>query len=213
MMLRRNKFYNTFKLKYYSLLAFNYNYSGEHSKAISLLEPILPIKHSDIESLLIINLSQVMFYIQSESYKDAHNLFSKFYHTDKWYEAKAGIEWVIKKNLTEIILHIELQNIDLVESRILSFKRNYYPYLKSIKQHRVITYLRLVEWYYKNPELVTLATFKEKVESSFVWIENKREDIFVMSFYAWLKSKMERKDLYETTLELIQPLNKKEDVL
>jgi len=59
MMLRRNKFYNTFKLKYNSLLAFNYNYSGEHSKAISLLETILPIKHSDIESLLIINLSQV----------------------------------------------------------------------------------------------------------------------------------------------------------
>jgi len=110
-------------------------------------------------------------------------------------------------------LHIELQNIDLVESRILSFKRNYYPYLKSIKQHRVITYLSLVEWYYKNPELVTLVTFKEKVESSFVWIESKREDIFVMSFYAWLKSKMERKDLYEITLELIQPLTQKVDVL
>lgn len=61
-----------------------------------------------------------MYYIQSEKYKKAQSIFKSFYHTDKYYETKAGKEWIIKKNLTEIILHIELDNIDLVDSRLLS---------------------------------------------------------------------------------------------
>ena len=98
------------------------------------------------------------------------------------------------------------ENIDLVESRLLSFKRNYYSYLKQINQQRVITYLSLVELYYKSPEIVTSSKFKNKVEHSFEWIEAQREDIFVMSFYAWLKSKMENKPLYFTTFSLVKKL-------
>jgi len=143
-------------------------------------------------------------YFQKNEFKKAHHIFSKFYHTDKWYSEKAGIEWTIKKNLIEILLYLELENIDLFESRLLSFKRNYLKYLKDIKQDRAITYLGLVEDYYKNPEIATTKQFYDKVENSFKWIGAKREDIFVMSFYAWLKSKMEQKSLFETTLKLIK---------
>jgi len=41
------------------------------------------------------------------------------------------------------------------------------------------------------------------IEQSFVWVSHEKEDIFVMSFYAWLKSKMENQNLYETTLSLL----------
>ena len=99
---------------------------------------------------------------------------------------------------------VELGNIDLVESRLKSFRRTYATYLKQIQQERVLTYLGLVESYHKNPAQVTSKNFKEKVEHSFEWLEAKREDIFVMSFYAWLKSKMDRKPLFSTTLELIK---------
>ena len=74
-------------------------------------------KHPDIESLLDIYLSLATFYFQKGDFKKARQLFSKFYHTDKWYIEKTGIEWVLKKNLIEILLHIELKNIDLIESR------------------------------------------------------------------------------------------------
>ena len=128
----------------------------------------------------------------------------KFYHTDKYYIEKAGIEWTIKKNLAEILLQIELENIDLIESRLTSFKRHYTTYLKNINQERVIIYLSLVERYYKQPEIITTEKFKNLVEESFEWINAKQEDIFVMSFYAWLKSKMEKNPLFETTLNLIK---------
>jgi len=97
-----------------------------------------------------------------------------------------------------------INRIDLVESRLLSFKRNYFKYLRDINQQRAITYLKLVEDYYKTPEKVTSFYFKNKVEHSFVWIEATQADIFVMSFYAWLKSKMEKADIYKTTLNLVQ---------
>ena len=200
----RKKYYNTFNLKYNLLLALNNNYNNHQEKAVTILEKFIIKKHPDLESLLDIYLSLIMIYFQKNEFKKAHHIFSKFYHTDQWYSEKAGIEWAIKKNLIEILLHLELEQIDLFESRFLSFKRNYYNYLKDIKQERVIIYLGLVEEYYKHPEKVTTKSFHDKVEDSFDWIEAKREDIFVMSYYAWLKSKMEELPLFETTLQLIE---------
>ena len=201
---KQKKHYNNFQLKYNLLLSLNLNFTNKQDEAIETLIPLVNTKHTDTETLLDIRLSLVMFYFQENDLKKASHLFSKFYHTDKWYTEKAGKEWVIKKHLIEILLHIELKNIDLVESRLLSFKRSHTKYLKGINQQRALTYLALVEDCYKNPEKITSGAFKNKVEKSFEWIDNKREDIFVMSFYAWLKSKMENKPLYSTTLDLIK---------
>jgi hypothetical protein len=204
MLLHEKKYYNTAKLKYLLLLALNLNYTNKQDEAIKLLTPVVRLKHNDTETFLDIYLSLIVFNFQKGDYKQAHHLFSKFYHTDTWYLEKAGKEWVIKKNLIEILLHLELKNIDLVESRLLSFKRSYSKYLKSINQDRVLTYLGFIEKYYKNPELVTTLKFKNDVENSFQWISKNKEDIFVMSFYGWLKSKMENKDLYITTLDFVR---------
>lgn len=203
MLTNNQKHYNTFKLKYHLLLALNHNYLNNQEHAISILEELPSKKHHDTEALLNIQISLIMFYIQNEQLHKAKQLFSKFYHTDAWYINKAGPEWTIKKNLIEIILHIELANLELVESRLLSFKRKYYDYLKDINQHRVITYLNFVELYYKKPEIITTESFHNKVEQSFEWIEAQQEDIFVMCYYAWLKSKMEKQPLFKTTLNLI----------
>lgn len=201
---QRRKHFKSFEQKHQLLRSLNLNYSGNQKEAIACLEHFKQTKHPDIESVLDIQLSLVMFYMQSSKFKDALHIFSKFYHTDKYYTEKAGKEWVLKKNLMEIILHIELGNIDLVESRLLSFKRNYNSYLKKIDQERVIIYLKLITHYYKHPETANTQAFKNKVENSFNWIEAEQEDIFVMSFFAWLKSKMENKSLYETTLQLVK---------
>ena len=204
MQMKKKKHYNAFNLKYHLLLALNLNYSNDQPLAIDTLEPLTTNKYADVESLLDIHLSLIVFYFQKNDFKKAHHIFSNFYHTDKWYTEKAGKEWVIKKNIIEILLHIELENLDLTESRLLSFKRSHYPYLTSINQQRVITYMEFVEIYYKSPETVTSKIFKDKVENSFNWIETQREDIFVMSFYSWLKSKMNNTELYQTTLNLVK---------
>ena len=109
----------------------------------------------------------------------------------------------VQKNLIEILLQIDLGNTDIVDSRILSFKRNYLKHLKKLKQERVINYIKLVEIYYKNPEVITSKEYLDKVKNSFEWIDNQKEDIFMMSFFAWLKAKMTKQDVYLVTLDLI----------
>ncbi|WP_406682879.1 hypothetical protein N1F78_09260 [Seonamhaeicola sp. MEBiC1930] len=204
MSLHRKKYYNTFSPKYHLLLSLNLNYTSNQDEAINLLEPFLNKKHTDIESLLDIRLSLIMYYFQKNEFKKALHIFSKFYHTDKWYIEKGGIDWVLKKNLTEILLHVELENFDLVESRLLSFQRNHYKYLEATNQKRVITFIELVIHFYNNPNEVTSDSFKETVKNSFEWTKAEHEDIFVMSFYAWLKSKITKKSIYETTLKVIK---------
>jgi len=67
----------------------------------------------------------------------------------------------------------------------------------------VLNFIQLANYYYEYPENVTSAEFKERVEKSFEWVGAEREDVFVMSFYGWLKSKMEQRNLYTTTLDLV----------
>lgn len=203
MLKNRKKYFATFKLKLALLKGLNWNYINQQTEAIALLESVKQTKHSDVESLLDIHLALVMFYMQGSNFKSAKSIFSKFYHTDNYYIEKAGKEWVIKKNIAEIILYIEIGDVDLVESRLLSFKRSYSDYLKKIEQERVIIFITLIELYFKKPEIIQTTTFKDKVENAFDWIGERQEDIFVMSFYAWLKSKMENEPLYRTTMKLI----------
>ena len=199
----KHKYFKEFNLRNQLLLALNHNYIGNQYFAINLLTPFIDKKNIDLVSQLDIYLSLIVFYSQRKEFKKAQSLFAKFYHSDKWYIQKAGIDWTIKKSLIEILLQIDLGNIDVVDSRILSFKRSYFKHLKNIKQDKVITYLKLVENYYKNPEKVTSEDFYQKVENSFDWVVREKEDIFMMSFYAWLKAKMTKQDVYLVTLELI----------
>jgi hypothetical protein len=67
---------------------------------------------------------------------------------------KVGIERTIKKNLIEILLQRDVANIDLVKTRMRSFKHSYFKHLKEINQEKLKTYLQLVKVYYKNPEVV-----------------------------------------------------------
>ncbi|APG64541.1 hypothetical protein LPB136_03805 [Tenacibaculum todarodis] len=197
------KYFKDYKPKYDLLLALNLNYTKNQGKAIALLESYVDKKNIDLVAQLDFYLSLIVFYYQHKSLDKARKLLSKFYHTDKWYIEKAGIVWTIKKNLIEILLQIDLGNIDLVDSRLKSFKRNYFSNLTEINQERVITYLKLVEIYYKNPDIATSKDFHAKVETSFNWIDTNKEDIFMMSFFAWLKAKMTKQDVYLVTLNLI----------
>jgi hypothetical protein len=198
------KYYSDFSSKYTLLLAYNFNYTQNPEKAIELLESSSKKKGIDLFSELKLTTALIVFYFQKSDFRAATKLFSKFYHTDKWYIDKIGIDWLIKKNIIEILLQIDLGNIDIVDSRLLSFKRSYFGYLKNINQNRVISFLNLVEIYYKNPEIVNNSSFFEKVESSFEWIGREKEDIFIMSFFAWLKAKMTKQDMYLVTLDLIK---------
>jgi len=197
------KYFNSFILKYLNLLALCYNYSNQNQKAIATAQPYISKKHDDTEAQLNLILCLSMYYFHNKNYSEALKTINSLYHSDNWYQQKAGNEWVIKKLLIELLIHIELDHLNLVESRILGFKRKYSDYLKSIQQNRVLTFIALIEELYLKLNNKTTPDFLNKTDSSFNFIDNKQEDIFVMSFYAWLKAKTNNKDIYQTTLDMI----------
>lgn len=204
MLLKKGIYLKDFILKKTLLEALNLNYNNQQQKAIDLIEIAISNKHRDIEALLDLHLSLLMFYFQKEDFTVAKSVLSKFYHTDQWYIEKAGIDWVIKKNVAEILLYIEIREEDLLYSRLKSFRRRYKKYLTEIKQTRIFTFLNFAEQYYKNPEGFSTDITRNKIENAFTWTTVHKEDIFVMSSYAWLKSKIDKSKLYSTTLELIK---------
>lgn len=191
------KYYHRFFEKFIALKAINLHYSGHASDAIVLLT-----LHQ--HRSLAIKLSLIMSLFQQNQISEAYQIFKTLHHSDVWYEKKMGWLWVLKKTIIEILLLVELDAFDLVLSRLQRFQKKFNKKLKQLHETRVLTFIKLVALYYEHPSEVTSKAFKEKVEASFDWIGKEREDIFVMSFYAWLKAKMEQRDLYEVTLELVQ---------
>ena len=202
MLTNNKKYYKDFKYKFTLVKALSLNFNSEAKEAIKIVDN--DIKHSDnSDAMLNLRLCLVMLYFQQEDYHKARHIVSKFHHTNKWYIEKVGIDWVIKKNLAELLLYIELREDDLFFSRLKSFKTNFNNYLKQINQERILVFLKFAEMHYKNPENSTTKKFRYKIENTFTWTKTSEEDIFVISFYSWLKSKIQKSPIYKTTLDLI----------
>ncbi len=192
--------YKRFEEKLIILKALNYNYTGLHEEAISLLTNFR-------KASLDMKLLSIMCLFQQNRFSEAYQIFKDLSHSDAWYEKKMGWAWVVKKNLTEILLLTELDKLDLVLIRLRQFKRKFSKQLQHKGEQRVLTFVKLVSRYYANPGYVITQEFKDEVENSFEWLSREQEDIFVMSFFAWLKAKMEKRNLYEVTLELVEVKN------
>ncbi len=196
-MLKENgTYFKRFSEELVLLKSLNFNYTGHPETAIALLNTF-PKKTPQTE------LTHAMFLFQQRNFKDAYGIVKMLRHSNTFYEKKSGWIWVLQKNIIELLLLIELDELDLVLSRLQSFKRKFFPKLKKLNEIRVINFIKLVSYYYDKPEEVKSQSFKEMVERSFEWKDVGEEDIFVMSFYAWLKSKMDGTLIYPTTLALI----------
>ena len=178
------------------LRVLNLTFLGELDEGLKLL------KKDEVLSLdgrLIL----IMCLFQKEAFQSAYNELKYFQHSDAWYTKKTNIPWVIKKNIIELLLLIELNKQDLVYNRYDNFKRRYRKIITELKEERVLVFIDLAMAIYEDNTILNDTGFLEKIESSFVWNGNEREDIFVMSVYAWLKSKIVHKSIYETTLALV----------
>ncbi len=194
-----NSHYKRFAERLATMKALNYNYIGQARKAIDLLSDF---KDSSLDVQLLIT----MCLFQQGDFSEAYQIIKNLRHSDTWYEKKMGWVWVVKKNLIEILVLTELDKLDLVLMRLQQFKRKFSKQLQDRGEKRVITFVKLISRYYENPGQVVKQEFKDEVENSFEWLGKEQEDIFVMSFYAWLKSKMESENLYKVTLKLVGQL-------
>ncbi len=197
--------YHLFYPRYCLLKSALLHYSGRPQEAIDLLKDFLKQKNfsTDKTSRLNVCLNLSTYYFQQEQYHSSITVFRTIQHSDRWLSKIMGREWVLKKDLIECINQFELGHNDLVESRIKYLLRNFRDLFELPLYQRVHVFLSLVAKLNRQPYLATSKEFREEVNNSFVFIETEKEDIQAMTFYAWLKGKMERRKYYEVLLELV----------
>ncbi len=191
--------------RYCLLKAAVYNYTGRSKEAIQLLKDFLNNKNfsSDKINTLNVHLNLSTYYVQQAQYHSSVTVFRNVQHSDAWLSKIMGREWVLKKNIIECINQFDLGHSDLVESRLKSIQKNFQDLFSIPVYKRVQVFLALVKKLNEHPEIATTKAFKEEVERSFTFIEAEREDIQAMTFYGWLKGKMENRKYYEVLLELV----------
>ena len=195
------RYYKQFQLKYFNLKALINCYTQSLNKAIDIANQQLNKKHPITESKLNLHLSLITYLILKEDYREANKTFQKLQHSDNWYLKKTNQEWIIKKNIIELIIQIELNNTDVVDYKLINFKRKYFQYLKTNERSHIILFVNAVQQHYFNNEdtlfINTIAPFFNSQDLT-------EKDIFIISFYSWLKAKVHKKNTYDTLIKLIQ---------
>ena len=107
----------------------------------------------------------------------------------------------MRKNLILILTHFELGNIEAAHKFILEFKQGNSLFLEFDK--RVFFFLMCMEKVVINPFQAKNQHFHKFVESKLEKKPRYEEDIFVLSFFAWLKAKMLGGDIYVSTIDIL----------
>ncbi len=206
LMLENKTYREQFALRWQLLVGLNYHFSGKSDKGIqAILVGLSAInRKSNQEDIDDLYLSLSMFYAQQHNLKSLSYL-AKLGHTDHWYEKKLGMLWTIRKNLMEILVHLQFENTELAISRLHSFKRRYKKYLLSIAEDRVLYFLTMVERSIQKPDIVWDPSYQMAVRSMLEIDANK--DIFNLSFIGWLMAKWEKRTPYQITLSLIETVS------
>lgn len=201
-----SRYHDVFYLRHQLLLALKLYFTGSASEAIPLLQKSLSntktaAKPEDIEDL---RACLAMFLALCNDQGSLKQL-ALLTRTDAWYEKKMGMLWTIRKNLMEILVQAQFSNIELAMSRLTSFRRRYKKYLLNTSEKRVLSYLKLVERYLLKPDVAFETSYQKEVLNQLEGAENN--DIFSLSFIAWLIARWEKKPAYEVVLKIIQDKN------
>lgn len=190
--------------RYITLYSANHFFTANSAQAIQVLEDCLVDEEVKLEiheqANILLNLS--FYYVYQNSYKEANKRLLQIFHSNAWCEKNLGKEWVLKKDLVEIIIQYELGNVDIALNRIRTIERKN-DIIQIEPYTRVATYLKLIKKLIDAPQEVSSESFIQYVEESFDWVPMEQEDLQAVMYYAWFKSKMVRRDMYSVLLDLV----------
>lgn len=181
------------------------SYSGLNGESIAIVKKALEDESMNLEihDRLNMHLNLAIYYFQDGEYKQANRTIIGIQHTDGWIEKKMGTEWRFKFNLIEIIVQIELGNSEIALQRIATVEKRFATFFKRGLYGRAKIFLRFIKFVIKYPEKVRSKEFLSQVNETIVRLPGDEEDIQAMTFYCWLKSKMQGTDYYETLIETV----------
>lgn len=202
-------YFYQFLPKYTLLKAANHSYIGNNPTSIEILKNIeeSELKKMPITEQLNIQLNLCVYYFNESLFKEGNSVFQNIGHSDKWLEKKMGKEWVLKKNLIEIVIQYELGNIDIVLNRIRAFERSFSHLFNHPIYQRVATFLKVIKTLIDHPNKIESEDFQNEIYNQIITTPKEQEDLQAIAFYAWLKSKMIKQNYYTVLLDVVNQKN------
>ncbi len=200
-------FYNSeFFGKYISLKAAIATFSNRNEEAIALLKDTLTDKSLRIATTEKLNmqLNLAVYFFQNEEYKKANKTLLEISHSERWLEEKMGMEWRFKKNMIEVITQVELQHEEIALSKISFIEKHYSVFLKQPTYNRAKFFLSFIKKLINQPQIIRTKEFAEQVKAAQLALPEEKEDLQAITFFAWLKAKMQNKNYYQTLLEVMR---------
>jgi len=200
------------------LQAADYAFLRRNPDSIRLLEDALRAKPAlPVADELTARLQLTFHYFAEGNFSKASQTLSSLDRTDHWLEQHLGLEWVLKHNLGELLIQLELGNADLALTRLRAVRRRLqelYPATEPAPDGSVpaqpeggpycsvLTFLIFVREIIQDPAVARTADFAARVARIPAFLSEEREDLQVVSFYAWLKARVLGRRYYDVLLEL-----------
>ncbi len=193
---------NRFHTRTTMLKASTLAYTNQVKEAIDITEELLT-KNISEENRLGAFLNLGLYYFIDNNLPKAAQISLRIGHTDKWCLKKMGQEWVLKKNLMEIIIQYELENFDIALNQIKLFKKQYKELIKHSLYSRLSYYIEFTRKLISDPNTINSKEFISNTQNMLTSVPIEQEDLQAMAFYSWLKSKINRSSYYEALIDTI----------
>jgi hypothetical protein len=192
--------------KYYLLRSAISFFTGNINEAVELLQSVCNSASfaKNIIDTLNLKLNLGLYHLYNKEPQMANKVWMSVAHTNKWLEKIMGIEWVLKKDLLEMIVQYDLGNDDIALSKIRSIERTYDMIKGNEQYQRVLVYLQLCREIFMDPAIAKTKEFYDHVDVSFDWVPMQQEDLQAVMYYAWFKAQMTGEDRYEILQALIK---------
>ncbi|WP_345227677.1 hypothetical protein [Hymenobacter koreensis] len=192
--------------RYIFLLAANYSFLRRNADSIALLEELPRTQPLNPRDQLTAQLALGFHYFAEGRYQRTNHALQTIGRSDHWCEEKMGVEWLLNKNMGEMLTQLEMGNADVAGHRLRAIERfvrdRFGPDGGSYRY--VLTYLALVRDLLEDPEAVQRPEFAQRVAQMPRFLPLEREDLQALSFYAWLKARALGRPYYEILLELAE---------
>ncbi len=200
------------------LLAANYAFLRRNRDSITILEEALQAKPVLLPTDQLTARLQLSFHYFTEgNFSKANHTLISIDRTDHWIEQNLGLEWLLNHNIGELLVQLELGNPEQALARLRAVERRLHEQFPATEAsfeapaapaggpyQAVLSFLRFVHEIINDPAVARTPDFAARVAHIPAFLSGEREDLQVISFFAWLKARVLGKPYQEVLLWLTE---------
>jgi len=187
--------------KVYSLETQLFSYTRRAALSSVRLERVIeqPSKFADSHERLNMQLNLSVAWFHQTNFKRADEVLRGISGSRDKLIRHYGTEWLYKKDMIQAIVLFELTEFEQARYKLAQMRTAYEPFLNQPYYQRALRFMNVVLVMMDNPGIERTPAFHEQVKSAGLAFGDK-EDLQAITFYCWLKSKMDGLPYYEVLM-------------